>query len=220
MNRLSILTFLLTSFLSLTAQQSFEGKIVYNITYTEIGQDMEGFESFLPKQNILYVQDEKVRTEVPMSFGDPQITVMDSKNESGFMTMDMLGTKIAITYNKDNQDDEEVNSTQSFEYFDDYKIILGYKCQKAVITTTTDGVSTSSTYYYTNELPNLNKDAEGLKGMSLEYTTDTDGTKSTITAISISKEKIDDSYFEIPEGYEEVSIQDLDDFSPFETSEE
>ncbi len=192
------------------AQSNFEGKIKYNITYQGITESQKGYASMLSNSSTTYFKGSKIRVEIPGIIGSSIAIILDRNSLSGYMLMDVLGSKTAEEITHEGMFTEaDVLSKLKFTYLDEYKTIAGYKCQKAILKTT-DSSSMVMEVYFTEKMPNLTwYFTPGLKGLALQYTTDAYGMKfatstfrPTVTASAVIEEKIPDTLFEVPEGYE------------------
>jgi GLPGLI family protein len=203
---------LLLSFISVSqAQGSFEGRIEFEITYSELPPEMQSMEGMLPKSLKLFVNDQRSLTEMSMGMMGTQRIILDMSKTEGHLLMDMMGQKIAVDMSEEMKKAESENQdSEQVEYFDEYKTIAGYKCQKAIVTTKTpEGGTTVSTVYFTKKIPNITQNNRVLKGMALQYSMDTNGVKSIVVAKVVSKETIANSTFEIPQGYEFKTMEEL-----------
>ena len=85
-----------------------------------------------------------------------------------------------------------------------------YKCRKALITQP-DGSTVE--IYYTKDLGKIrHKEYQKLDGFPLQYTSTANGMSTRITATSVEDEKLDDSLFTVPEGYTEMTLEELQGF--------
>jgi len=185
--------------------QTFEGKITFGIDY-ELPEAMEAQRSMLPSEMIIYITKGHVRIEQKTMMGDQNV-ITDTKAKTSVLLMNMMGKKMAITM----ADDGKEKAEPKIEYSSDTKKIAGYECKKATYTTTDEaGEDQEMEVYYTEEIPSeANDKLPGLKGYPLEYTINSQGMLMTLTAKTVSKEKISKKMFEIPEGYEEMSMEDF-----------
>lgn len=193
------------------AQGSFEGRIEFEITYSELPPEMQSMEGMLPKSLKLFVNDQRSLTEMSMGMMGTQRIILDMSKSEGYLLMDMMGQKIAVDMSEEMKKAESENQdSEQVEYFDEYKTIAGYKCQKAIVSTKTpEGGTTVSTVYFTKKIPNITQNNRVLKGMALQYSMDTNGVKSVVIAKVVSKESINDNTFEIPEGFVFKTMEEL-----------
>lgn len=180
-----------------TDSPSFEGKFVFSLTYEDLPEEYEAYASMFPKEMIMYVKGERSRTEQPSSMGNT-FTIADNKNKTMVIILDMMGMKNAY---KISAEDMEKNKAEKpvIVYSEETKMIAGYNCKKAELTSE----GTTTIVYYTDEIPSgYSKNFGELKGFPMEYTIKANGMTITTEAKTVSKEKISDKLFDIPEGYE------------------
>jgi len=185
--------------------QIFEGKITFGIDY-ELPEAMEAQRSMLPSEMIVYITKGHVRIEQKTMMGDQNV-ITDTKAKTTVLLMNMMGKKMAITMN----DDGKEQPTPTIVYSKETKTIAGYECKKAIYTTKDQaGEEQELEVFYTEEIPSeANDKLPGLKGYPLEYSINAQGMLMTLAAKSVSKEKVSKKLFEIPEGYEEMSMEDF-----------
>ena len=178
---------------------SFEGKLVYSLTFEDLPAEYEAYASMFPKEMTMYVKGEKSRTEQPSGMGNT-ITIVDSKEKSMFIILDMMGMKNAYKLTPEEMEKQKGSASKpEIVYSDETKTIAGYTCKKAEITQ--DGLT--STVYYTEEIPSgHSKNFGDLKGFPMEYTIKANGMTIVTEVKSVSTEKISDKFFAVPEGYE------------------
>jgi GLPGLI family protein len=204
-NLLVLISFIAISF-SVNAQK-FEGKITYEINYTSLPEGMEQYASMLPSEQIIYIKNTLSRIESSMGMGGTQAVVNDSKKKTAFILMDMMGQKMVMKLSKEDLEGDK-DKQPTIKYVDGTKEIAGYKCKKAEITV--PGSEDVVTVYYTEDLPSgTNSQYKELKGFPLEYEVSQQGMIMQFTAKEVSKDKVSDELFEIPEGYTETTKDDL-----------
>lgn len=194
-----------------TLKKDFEGSITYGIEYIKVPDEVRGMESMLPQQMTMSIKGDKIRIEQEV-MGGSQIIVTDNKNKTAFMIMDMMGQKIAVNMTKEDLEKAEKETTpDEITYVDgETKTIMGYKCNKAIITNAEKG--SKNEVYYTTKIKNSNKDYKGLPGMPLQYITKEGEMTLRMTASKISEEKLSDDLFEKPEGYDWMTMDELENF--------
>ncbi len=192
----------------------FSGVVVYNITYPEGELDPQ-MASMMPKTMKMKIKGDKSRTEISMGMGST-IAIFDGEANTGVTLMDIMGQKFAMKLSSDDitkeleeQGDVDINVTS------ETKEIAGYTCVKAIVTVTDGKEKTEMVVYFTKELGNggfnynNNPAFKDIEGVMLEYTLKEEKISMTMTAISVDKKKVADSEFEIPEGYNEITEDDL-----------
>lgn len=182
--------------------QNFQGVITSSIKYIKVPEEVQGLESMLPQEMTMYVDKQKVRLEQSV-MGGKQIIIVDSENNESHVLMDMMGQKIHMNTSGQEYDDE---SKVTYVYKNETKMISGYKC-KLVEAKDEDGDITK--IYYTTEIQVWHKDFSDLKGFPMEYNVNKDGMEMTITVSNIEKKKVDSSQFEVPDGYTEMTPEQM-----------
>jgi len=191
-----------------------EGHIVYDI------KAEGGMASMMTGSTMeLFFTPENAKMGMNMMSGMVKMDILvDNKKKEGLMLMDMMGQRKAAKMNKEDLDakeQERVNQKPSkAEYKKNYKDIAGYKCQEVHVTM--DGLETPAIVYVTEKLKPANLDQvnmqfNNLKGFPLSWTIEQQGMKITMEASSVSLDKVDKKIFDmkIPEGYEEMSIEEM-----------
>ena len=191
---------------TLFAQSSFEGKIIYTITYTDLPAEMKEMEAMLPMDMTIFMKGNKSRVEQNQMMGK-NIVVSDLDNKNGFMEMDMGGQKIRMNIStEDFKKDENIPS--SIEYLDGSKNILGYACKKAIMKN--DNGDIIMTVFYTNKFKNpAQKEFIGLNGFPLSYSMSQNNMTLEMIATDISEQSVSDKIFEKSAGYKDISQADL-----------
>ena len=120
-------------------QRSFgqisEGKIIYDISYPESGLDEETL-SMLPTESNTVFKNDKMRIDMKMGMGMNNIILVDNKKKVVHLLMDMMGNKMDIMMTENDINKEIKNEGKyNITLQDNTKIIAGYLCNKALITT-------------------------------------------------------------------------------------
>ena len=117
--------------------------------------------------------------------------------------------------------EEEINEEMTeqpdikVEQYEETKEIAGYECKKAVINVESDdGTKTSFIVYYTNELGGsaLNFDNPMFKeidGVLMEFEMEQGPMTMKLEAVSVKKENVPDSDFVVPDGYQELTKEQM-----------
>jgi GLPGLI family protein len=193
------------------AQKKFEGTVTYALEYKDLPAEMAMMESMLPDEMTTRIKGEKSRLEQSLGMGMSQVTITDSKKESGTLLLDMMGKKIAVEMSKAELEKMEKGDDKKkpeFKYVDGAeKKIAGYNCKKAMVIMEGAG---EMEVYYTEEIPaTASKHYEGLKGFPLEYTINAGQFKMKMTAKEVKSEKIDAALFVVPSGYEKMTFEEF-----------
>lgn len=199
---------------SLFAQKSFEGTVSYSMDMTMKEMPPEAAAMLKNSELILQMKSghSRMESKTPMS---NTISLTDEKNKSYLMLLDVMGTKYLIKSKPEDLKKEAEKPNVKVKDLPETKDILGYKCKKAEVTVADPDSKkeTTTIVYYTTDIPYTSQSHEvfkGLKGFPLEYGINAEnGMQIKFTAKSIVKEKLDDKIFAVPEGYKEITAEDL-----------
>jgi hypothetical protein len=185
--------------------QSFEGKIVYSITYKDLPAEMAQVSSMLPGNQVIWIKGDKSRFEQKMGQGST-IVITDASAGSSTVLMDLMGTKYKLYITKDEM--ERLATEQEMpeiKYVEGTREVAGYTCHKAEVNMVGfDGVAT---FYYTEEIPPVKvqgMESLQLKGMFMAYEFTANNMTMNIEVTEIDKSSISDSKFDIPSGYSDM----------------
>lgn len=193
----------------------FSGIIVYNISFGDTEMDPQ-VAAMMPKTMKMKIKGESSRMEMSMGMGST-IVVFNGEDKSGFTLMDMMGQKYAMKMTTEEIEKEmEETPDVDVEVTDEIKEIAGYSCKKAVVRLK-DGEAKGMemTVYFTDELGsgmmNYNNPIyKDVQGVMMEYSIDENDIEMKFTAISVTKKKIGDEEFEIPDGYNVMTMSDFE----------
>lgn len=196
-------------------EKEFTGVIVYNISYGETDIDPQ-MAAMMPKTMKMKISGLRSRTEINMAMGST-IVVFDGNTKMGFTLMDIMGQKYAMEMTADElEEDIEKEQEMDVEVTDETKNIAGYVCKKAIVKSKESGAEDlEMEVYFTEELGsgmlNYNNPIfKDVQGVMLEYSMKENDMKMTFSAVSVTKEKIKEEEFEIPEGYNIMSMSDFE----------
>ncbi|MGD1846833.1 MAG: hypothetical protein ACFB10_15705 [Salibacteraceae bacterium] len=199
-------------FTSAVAPEEFEGKITFKITYSDLPDEIAGMESMLPKESTLYVKGSKTAMVQDGMTGNT-IAVNNHESKTSFVLMDLMGAKYAVKSTpEDYEKAEQERNNQKITLHDETKEIAGFLCKKATVVS---GDDPPMTVYYTEDLK-VNSSfnfSNGLEGFPLSYSTQQSEMTLTLVATEVVKETVDDSRFEIPEGYTTMTPEELQKFT-------
>jgi hypothetical protein len=200
--------------LFLFGQKDFSGIIVYNISFPDSKFDAQTM-AMMPKTATLTIRGMQSRTEMSMGMGGSTTTIFDGEKMEGVTLMDIMGQKFAISTAEEDII-KEMDKMPDFivEVTGEKKEIAGYLCTKAIVKIKDGEDNGLHEAYFTDELGSgyINKNNpifKDIKGVMLEYSFDQQGMKMLFSAVSVEKKKISDKSFEIPEGYKNVSQEEL-----------
>lgn len=200
-----------------TFGQVTEGKVSYTIDMSSDDPAMQSQFAMLQgsKMDMVFTE-EFSRVEFSMGMIMKVITVTSIKDDVALMLMSgMMGNKAIkmspedITKTDDEMPKFEIEKTK------ETKKILGYKCTKYILTTE-DGADIS--YWTTSDIAAAKKNnrymIESIEGFPLAFEYYASGMKMTFTATEFKDtlkgmDKKELFEMSIPEGYEEMSMDDL-----------
>lgn len=209
MNKLFLLLTVLLASTSIHLAQNFEGKILSKLDY-DLPEAMEAQRSMLPTDMTTYIGKDFSRVEQKTMMGD-QIFITNFSDSSTILLLNMMGKMMAITITPGDSKGEDKGKEPKIEYVDETKDIAGFTCKKAIVTMEDEnGEEMQTEVYYTEEIPARASDKiKGLKGFPLQYTILAQGMTMTVTATTVSKEKVSKKLKEVPEGYEKMTMAEF-----------
>ncbi|HOZ29282.1 MAG TPA: DUF4412 domain-containing protein [Bacteroidales bacterium] len=191
--------------------KSFGGIITYDITYEGEGIDATTLAQ-LPSQLVVSINGNKIRNEqISPLYSMSSISNFD--DGSTIVLIDMMGMKIAVNQSKEEMEKNLAEAgikDPEIKILDETKVIAGYNCKKAEVTTGEDVVEV----YFTDELivPAGINDQNGFKGINgllMQYTVNQQGMIMTMTVKEIKKAKVKSGMFVIPDDYEIKTAEEL-----------
>lgn len=185
----------------------FEGKIIYNVTYKSNDPSMDQFISMLPGESSLTVKGSQSRFEQHVAGGGKQVFVSDAANQNGILMLNFLGQEFQVKLSTDSMAHLRQNTSLRILKAEGSKMILGYKCKKALGVSGTDTL----TIYYTDKLKH---DAymplfSNMKGMPMEYELIQNNLHLHFTAKSVDEHPVSPDTFTISKSVKEISFQDF-----------
>lgn len=199
----------LASCKSKVSENDFEGVIAYNIRYTNVPPEMKPFENMLPKSKVVTIKGRLSMEEKPLPMGGKQIMIEDTTSDTTTMLMNIMGMKMLVSIPSSLYDESIAEAGKdTIIYFKDEKEIAGFTCKKAIARNLKTQIE--SEIYYTEEIPaSHSKVFPDLKGFPLYYTAISDNLTFIVEATNVSMDAVSDSVFAIPEGYEKVSLEQM-----------
>lgn len=200
-----------------TKGKPFKGKIVYKISYdkNELGDEVS---AMLPTLMSVLIGEDKIKTDLATQLGT-QSAIYDLNLKSKTALMDLMGSKYAIRDTWETiQADLEKKPKAEVKITEETKEIAGYNCRKVVVLNkvSEDADPVESFAWFTEELvvnPEINFSnamLREIKGVLMEYSMEAgNGLNMKFTAFSVEKMKVTGKDFEIPEGYTEVTREEL-----------
>ena len=197
----------------LMAIKPFEGVITYNITYPD-SKFTESQLKMFPKVLTVEVKGMKSRTELNTGMGN-QISINDCSEKTVINLIDMMGQKFAIK--KTTQDIEKEIAKEpaaKVTVTAETKMIAGYSCKKAIVTTDNDGEKTTYEVYFTSEIGGKGANFDNplykdIDGVMMEFLRKTPQFTMKFAASAVEKKAVAAKDFEIPEDYKLTTEEEL-----------
>jgi len=174
---------------------------------------------------VTYIKGDKSKTEMTSMMGS-NILFFDGKKVTSLS--DAMGNKMGFTATKEEleaADKKEPTEKPKIEYVAEKKMIAGYECSKAIVTTIgKDKKENKSTVWYTDKIKSNNSaaskarrgslDLSELKGypLSMEMNMSQNGMdlKMMLTASEVATTPVDDAVFVVnTEGYTMMSYKEM-----------
>lgn len=184
--------------------QSFEGKIIFDITYSDSQMPVE-LMSQLASEATLYIKNNKIKSVSNSEVMETQV-IKDVQTKTITRLFDIMGQKYLIKSRFDEQ-----NTTEKQLIFTKHeKIIDGYPCKQVLI----QDNDKTDTVYYSPEIGNAScnfdmPDFKNINGIPLVYSVKTSQFSITLHARKILKEKVSNKIFKIPSDYQEITEKEL-----------
>jgi len=208
-----IASFVLVMFIStgLFAQKRLtEATISYDIVINTSSKTPQAADLLDGATSVIYLKGNSSRSEMISSLGT-QATIIDGKTGDVTVLKDYGEQKYMIKMTPDNwkQSNKKYEGI-TFSYFEEYKTIADYNCQKAV-GKLTDG--TSFTVYFTKELSPVNKDFQylnkNLPGLAMQYEATMGKMMVTYTVSKINFNPVPKTKFDMPKnGYRVMTYEE------------
>ena len=199
--------------------QLTEGKIHYEMTYSSDDPEMAAAAGMMAGSSMtMFMKDKFSRADLRMGSMMEMKTIINTETKDALMLMDisMMGMKNATKFNLDEMEEEEEEEMDvDIQLLDETRTILGYTCKKALVE---DEEGNEMIFWYCEDI-SFNTEGnrymrDDIPGQPLEFEIIADGMTISFKATSIDKSissKDAKSIFnmDIPEGYEEKSMEEL-----------
>jgi GLPGLI family protein len=191
-----------------------EGEIHYKVTYPKMDKD-NFMRDFMPKKMTLKFKDDKYITNLSAGMGMFKTNFLCDLEKKEFIQMVKLINKKYVLKLENEEIAASINKLPKFniEFSDETKEILGYVCKKATVTID-NGLNDAFTVFYTDEInienPNWSNQFSIINGVLLEYQYEKYDVCMRFTAKKIHFKEIEDTAFEVPENYEEITEDKMD----------
>ncbi|MBU2020418.1 MAG: DUF4412 domain-containing protein [Bacteroidetes bacterium] len=200
--------------------QITEGSVTFDMTMSSNDEQVQmQFDMMGTSKMVMIFKEKNYMSEMTNMFM-VQKTIYNEKEDKAMMLSEMMGRKTAVNMTneelKEKNDKEKGDKSKSeVTKLEEYKDILGYKCQKMI----SKNEAGSVVMYVTKDIaPKSNNSAfvsEDVEGFPLEIITESNqgGYPVTITMIakSVKTEIKDKDPFSlaVPKGYKEMSYSDF-----------
>ena len=193
-----------------------EGRIVYSIEYPK-DAEQSSLVSLLPETMELKFKQDNTVININGFFAIfSLIYISDHNSHTNYSLLRIMNQKKmykadtdAIPFGYEKMHDIKIEQTA------DTLTICGYKCKKA-LAYCPNASQTPYELYYTNEIgiknPNTNNPFRQVDGVLLGFQVRLSGISMNMRAIEIHEEDVDDSVFNIPDDYEIVTREQLEEF--------
>jgi GLPGLI family protein len=199
----TVITLLLFSTQLIAQRKLTEATISYDIIINTSDAKPQGADLLDGATSVIYLKGNSSRSEMVSSLGT-QATIIDGKTSDVTVLKDYGEQKYMIKMTPDNwkQSNKKYEGI-TFSYVNEFKIIAGYNCQKAI-----GRLADSSTFtvFFTKDLVPVNKDFQylnkNLPGLAMQYEASLGKLKVTYTVSSINFNPVLQAKFDLPKsGY-------------------
>jgi len=215
----SILTLMLLCLLTVNqvnAQKTkpFQGTITYDITYNS-STITPAEKAQLPTSETTIVKD--CKTKIVTDYGQATVTIItDGSTKTYIQIVEYMGDKYAIKDTIKDSDTLDKEKKPVVKLTQETKVISGYTCKKAILTSTSDdGDVSNDTIYFSEDIGckdiNFMSGLKNVNGVILEATQYAAQLKGTVVkkVKEIKKEKISDTVFMMPADAKEMTKEEF-----------
>lgn len=191
-----------------------QGIIEYKVTYPKMDESNFMYD-FMPKKMTMKFQNGKYMTDLTAGMGAFKTNFICNKEDNKFIQLVKLMNK---KYAMELQGQDIPSSLEqlpkfNIEFTEEHKKILGYTCDKAIITID-DGSNDAFAVYYTDQInidtPNWCNQFVEIDGVMLEYQYEKYDVCMRFSATEITFTEVEDEDFEISKDYISVSENEMD----------
>ena len=205
-----IVTLLGLNSVSFAQRRLTEATISYDIVINTSNSKPQAADMLDGATSVIYLKANSSRSEMISPLGT-QSTIIDGKSGDVTVLKDYGEQKYMIKMN--GQEWKESNKKYeniTFTYYQDYKMIAGYKCQKAIGKLND---STTFTVYFTPDLVPVNKDFQylnrNLPGLAMQYEASLGKVLVTYTVSNINLNVVPQAKFDLPKaGYRVMTYEE------------
>lgn len=190
---------------------SDQGVITYELKYLEDEKDKPVI-SLLPTEMEFYYKNDNTCQKVEGWMSIFSIVgISDFKTGTKYALLKIMADKYMYKSNGSTAFGYDEMKGKTIKFVDETKEIAGYKCKKAIVKYKGDEFDV----YYTDEIniknPNWNNPYKEIKGVLMEYQISMFDIKTEIKAVKVENIEVDDNVFVVPDGYNEVTKQKMED---------
>lgn len=190
-----------------------EGIITYDISYFQTEKE-NPLISLLPTQMTITFKDDKAISVFEGWMGIFSSCLITDVSEGENTTLMKLSDKKYYYISSINEPFiGKENDSISIRNSDEFKEIGGYKCYKSEVEVSNSENNTFD-IYYTEELklkyPNINSPFKDLQGVLMEFQMEINSIEMKLTFNNINTNKVPDSVFSIPAGYNLISRTEME----------
>lgn len=209
--KITVVLFSLLSFFQLSAQKKLtEATITYDIVINTENSKPQAADLLDGARSVIYLKGNSSRSEMISSLGT-QATIIDGKTGHVTVLKDYGEQKYIIRMTPDNwKESNKKYEGITFTYYNEFKLIAGYNCQKAV-----GRLIDSSTFtvYFTKDLVPVNRDFEylnkNLPGLAMQYEASRGNKMVTYTVSTINFNPVSQAKFDLPKaGYRLMTYEE------------
>lgn len=187
-----------------THAQSFEGKITMKMEALNLAPEMEAMKSMFESNITTYTKGDFSRTEMHNPMTGNMFIITDMKKKEVVTCMDMMGHKTAIVASMDEyKEQQNGNGMEKPEFINtnETKLVAGHKCYKSIMKMKHENENFEMEFWCAKDMVNTNAQFAEMPGMPLDYSINAKEFTMHFYATEISKEKVDDSMFQVPADY-------------------
>jgi hypothetical protein len=179
------------------AQKSFSGRLIYDITYDQVPEDMKGVEKGLPEKCMVITDGSSWWIEQHTEMNGAYSIVYQSHNDSIYEMLKVGPDRVRAS-SKLKVNRMVWNATEASQNWNGLAMVK-YQCQ--------DPKENPFVVWVSKEyMPIHGLFYADLEGLPIRFTMEKSGVRMTYALKRMISEPIDDTYFALPESYQDVSI--------------
>ena len=158
-----------------------------------------------PLEFILFIKKDMSRVEMESSNGKT-VMISDNLANSGYMLMDNSGNKMAMKMDRNTMMKQNgIAQEPKVQITRESKVIAGYTCYKAIITSQTKDGEKIYDVWFTNDIKgnySFDTKIKGLNGLMMEFESVNEGTTYKMLATKVEPiDNLSDDLFKVPSEY-------------------